>query len=530
MTSLAKLLFPLLILANCGETKEPYSFADPDKSDGLGSQVVTLGELPMDGEVSGRFESDGQFDGYHFEAKAGAVITLDNSHRGSASRLDSVMAIYGPRNSNGDFGSVIRAEDDDSGWGRHARIKNFTVPETGEYLVVMGTYLGLDRGQYRLTLACQSESCTPESGPVLVSASEIQTSEDGTTQSFQIRLREKPTQQVQIWIDSDNADEAIAVPSRVFFCPEGTALDNVGCTTDLEDLVGNEGDWQRTVTIRVTGVRDAVADGDQAFSVKLRVESQDGVYGTVELAPLSGRNIDVANASAPTYSDLDGLRDDALLQALQQRIGGHQVFGYHGVNSARTLLFSSVGSNAGVIESIYTGSQVETPGDSISAFMAGYNTEHSWPQSQFKKLDPMVSDLHHIYVADTSSNGSRSNYGFGYNTDPDIGISLLGRSTTDGRGKVYQVRPERRGDIARAHFYMVARYGFDTTLGIEFDDDKRAENGRMKDLEEVILREWNRQDPVDDRERKRNERIEAVQGNRNPFIDRPDLVERISDF
>ena len=39
-----------------------------------------------------------------------------------------------------------------------------------------------------------------------------------------------------------------------------------------------------------------------------------------------------------------------------------------------------------------------------------------------------------------------------------------------------------------------------------------------------VLIRWNRQDPVNQTERRRNNKIEQLQGTRNPFIDDPDLV------
>jgi endonuclease I len=48
---------------------------------------------------------------------------------------------------------------------------------------------------------------------------------------------------------------------------------------------------------------------------------------------------------------------------------------------------------------------------------------------------------------------------------------------------------------------------------------------QMGDLQTLLL--WHIQDPVDDFERNRNEVIFGYQGNRNPFIDHPELVSKI---
>ena len=48
--------------------------------------------------------------------------------------------------------------------------------------------------------------------------------------------------------------------------------------------------------------------------------------------------------------------------------------------------------------------------------------------------------------------------------------------------------------------------------------------------EEVFLKQWHRDDPVDQDEIRRNEKIYQIQGNRNPFIDDPELVDQIDNF
>jgi hypothetical protein len=95
----------------------------------------------------------------------------------------------------------------------------------------------------------------------------------------------------------------------------------------------------------------------------------------------------------------------------------------------------------------------------------------------------------------------------------------------------------RRGDVARALFYLDVRYdGSDHQDGSEEPDliltDDRAlivsDNTNPQDPAYMgvlsTLLEWHDQDPPDDVERARNEVVFAAQGNRNPFIDHPEWV------
>lgn len=147
------------------------------------------------------------------------------------------------------------------------------------------------------------------------------------------------------------------------------------------------------------------------------------------------------------------------------------------------------------------------------------NVEHTWPQSRFSgkfNKDFQKSDLHHLYPTDSQLNAIRGNKNFGdvsTNTVPlKCQQSKYGKSSSSGRD-VFEPPQVHKGRVARAIFYFSVRYD------LPIDPE-----------EEAYLKKWNAQYPVDQAEITRNEEIYKIQGNRNPFIDYPELAELISDF
>ncbi len=222
------------------------------------------------------------------------------------------------------------------------------------------------------------------------------------------------------------------------------------------------------------------------------------------------------NYAESVYNSTQNKYDSALLTALTSiASSGHHALGY---NSARDRMFETVDdyNNNNQIKCVYTEriGNISGRGDAGSA---NFNTEHTWPQSKFDSADPMVSDLHHLYPTDISANGARSNYPFGTvaSVSSPWNKSKLGTLTTGGTG--FEPWDGDKGNVARSMFYFITRYP--VNYGSFYDTNQ-----------DIFFRKWNKLDPVDANDISRNNSIEGFQGNRNPYIDHPEFVDRIYDF
>ena len=148
-----------------------------------------------------------------------------------------------------------------------------------------------------------------------------------------------------------------------------------------------------------------------------------------------------------------------------------------------------------------------------------FNTEHTWPQSKFSpKFRSAVqkTDLHHLYPTLNRINSERGNNPFA-EVNPIRSLSCaesqFGTATTTGEGSYFEPPHAHKGNVARAMFYFSIRYQ------ISIDP-----------VQEHYFRLWHKEDPVTEADRIYHERIAKLQGNRNPFIDSPELVDQIEDF
>ncbi len=193
-----------------------------------------------------------------------------------------------------------------------------------------------------------------------------------------------------------------------------------------------------------------------------------------------------------------------------------------GYGSARRYLYTQLhvtrnDSRGPILKEVYCNREVPA---ATSAEPLSINCEHTWPQSKFSHAfnnELQKSDMHHLFPADINANSTRGNFDFAevvVNKNlKNCDASKSGASVTSGGDNYFEPPSEHKGNVARALFYFSIRY-------------KMAIN----QAEVNFLKKWNDLDPVDDAEMARNDAIEKLQGDRNPFIDFPHLSDDISNF
>ena len=190
----------------------------------------------------------------------------------------------------------------------------------------------------------------------------------------------------------------------------------------------------------------------------------------------------------------------------------------------------------------------------------GINREHIWAKSHGFQAEGAAGargDPMHLWAANGYANNKHSNYFFAF-VDKTRSYDNCGSAYSyisgnykgysknlGGNQNVFEPQDSDKGDIARAVFYMVARYnnyagansGFDTNnpnlvLANNLSENSRTGTSTANDpyamgvLSDLLA--WNKLDPVDEYERHRNNLLyRNFTNNRNPFIDFPSWADAI---
>ena len=237
---------------------------------------------------------------------------------------------------------------------------------------------------------------------------------------------------------------------------------------------------------------------------------------------------------------------ETLFDALNSKIRGDvKVTSYDGLKEAYKKTDLVPGTS--LIWDTYGGYQYTFGKSGNKSPGAGYNREHSIPQSWFSERSPMKSDIVHVVPTDCYVNNRRSNYVFGEVSSVEYqhnfpsrndgygnliqtdGVSKLGNTTYKGDTlKVFEPDDQYKGDFARICLY------FATCYPKEADDSANAllfyntaSFPYLTDYGVELCLKWHAQDPVSEKEINRNNGIQEVQKNRNPYVDHPEWVNKI---
>lgn len=316
----------------------------------------------------------------------------------------------------------------------------------------------------------------------------------------------------------------------------------------------------------LNGMAESELKGANLLKHLKPVLSQDFVYYSYDqvwkIYEITDRNWELSPASETTYGTYDSVTNTITGYVYYSTLSEKKN------NPYVHLLYLNDNDNPDTALRIQDShSQTTTNPDAI-------NREHCWPQSYGFKSDgtgtnaakgPAGTDLHHLIAADGQVNSiGHNNYTYGnvatndsewaekVAARPRIENNKRGRATVtheEGLGNetfIFEPQDSDKGDIARALFYMAAKYNnlagqagaisnYDPNLALDnliykadqesfySSDTTPATYGMLG-----VLLEWNRIDPPDEYEIYRNDLIyRNYQHNRNPFIDFPTWAEYI---
>lgn len=246
---------------------------------------------------------------------------------------------------------------------------------------------------------------------------------------------------------------------------------------------------------------------------------------------VSSAFLSIAEVPAGYYDSAVGKSGNALQEALSDLIGDREL----GYNNLWEAYRTTDRREDGKVWDMYSSTTDFVFGSdqcgSYSREGDCYNREHSVPKSWLGGTK--YSDAHVVVPTDGYVNNRRSNMPFGEVGSTSYvsngGFSRVGTCSVAGySGTVFEPADEYKGDFARIYFYMATRYT--TECGGWSGEGSSVFSGSfpyLKDWTREMMLRWHQEDPVSEKEIDRNDAVYQLQGNRNPFIDYPELVDLI---
>lgn len=246
------------------------------------------------------------------------------------------------------------------------------------------------------------------------------------------------------------------------------------------------------------------------------------------VAPLTGSVTSLGSMQAPTYYSTVSTSSTTFVSDLHNQVNPHikQTYSNYGVKFLMPFIARDTTNNQRVVTCVYSGEN-KIYSEPWTWTSNGFSREHTYCQSWMPTVNttgfqssPEYSDYHQLFpVNQNSANAVRSNFPLGEVVnvlssylDATFGTNRYGQ-------QVYEPRDAHKGDAARALMYQAVCYNDVDGFNWKFADP--ISNTIPYGQDQTILKKWHYQDPPDNYEIARNDFLDSLQHNRNPFVDNP---------
>ncbi len=230
------------------------------------------------------------------------------------------------------------------------------------------------------------------------------------------------------------------------------------------------------------------------------------------------------------YSSLKGKKGAELKTAVHKIIKNAKVLSY-GSGQGKTWwgFWSTDRDENGYFIDRYSAEKEWLKSTSQGAAGAGMNIEHSFPKSWWGGATVQAyKDLYNLMPCKKEINTTKSNYPMGIvvSGDKGNGWTKVGKGT-DGKW-YWEPADPWKGDFARGYMYMATAYQDYNWVGEQAL--QILQQGAYPTLQKWAYKlyiQWAKADKPNAIEIKRNNDVAKIQGNRNPYVDFPNLMEYV---